>query len=231
VVPAAPAPTPAPAAAPAGPAGPATVESVKKDLETLRAQWLELVPPPQGLKPDQPTPTHLVAHDLTVKPGATYRYRVQVALLDPYFMKAQLPEKEKRKYFKMLALVSKPATTPEMWSPPVTVSRPSQFFLSKVESQSATFVVRYIHAGDWKRAEFSFRRGRAIAGQVSADNVTTALRSGEFLVDALPEAKRVVLRDAADHLRSLVVDDDQDNLTRFNALANLGVGPAPSKGP
>jgi hypothetical protein len=219
-------PRPVPPPPAPGPAGPATVESLKKDLENLSSQWLELVPPPHGLKPDEPpAPTHLVAYDLTVKPGQTYRYRVQVAMLNPYFLKAQLPDKERRIYFKVLGLVSNPGA----WSDPVAITQRSQFFLSRVDPQSATFVVRYIHAGIWQMTTATVRRGHPVVGEVNIDGEVTTLRSGEVLVDVVPDTKSVVLRDPANRMRSLMVDDDQENLNRFAALAGLGVPSSPAR--
>jgi hypothetical protein len=205
---------------PAGARGPqnaGTIESIKKDLEKLRAQWLSLVLPAhtggaQGL-------THLVAHDVTVKAGQTYRYRVVVAMLDPYFMKSQLPDKEKAKYFKMLALLSKPGAASE----PVTVGQPSQFFLSRVDAQNATFAVRYLRAGVWQTGTISVRRGFPIAGEVKLGTESVALSNGQILVDVSADSQRIVVQDPAGHLRSVVSSDEQDDLGRFNLMANLGV--------
>lgn len=85
------------------------------------------------------------AHDITARPGATYRYRVRVSVLNPLFQQEQLVEEQRRAYAGKLSLES----TPSDWTPPVEVEPDHHFFLvgGAPRQQEATIEVWHVYNG------------------------------------------------------------------------------------
>lgn len=85
------------------------------------------------------------AHDITVRPGVTYRYRVRVSVLNPLFQQEQLVEEQRRAYAGKLSLES----TPSDWTPPVEIEPDHYFFLvgGTPRQQEATLEVWHVYNG------------------------------------------------------------------------------------
>ena len=115
------------------------------------------------------------AHDLDVKPGMTYRYRLQVAFYNPYFgREARLAESQK-------SLAASPVvlSEPTEWSAPVRVHAQQQFFVTKasygaaLESRTASFEIYAFTNGQHRLLNFTARPGDAIGEPrtIAADEV------------------------------------------------------------
>lgn len=105
------------------------------------------------------------AHDLTVRPGETYRYRIRVWLVNPLFQRARLEDGLHEKYFNQLATESLPSD----WSDSVTVEPLRRFFVvggSGVERQ-ATIEVWRVFNGRPRVSEFRVGAGDLIGAVVS----------------------------------------------------------------
>ena len=105
----------------------------------------------------------LIAHDLTVRPGTTYRYRMIVSVLNPQFHR----EKEKLQDASVsdqLALRSAPGP----WSQPLYVEPDTRFFVvsGSAQPQEATVEVWKLFNGAMRVREFRVRPGDVIGATV-----------------------------------------------------------------
>ena len=134
------------------------VDQLKIELTEKLAKRKELLEEaPQGSEDDSdidPSRWWKVwAHDLTVKPGATYRYRLRVGVINPLFQRSQLTGKLRETHFHLISLVS-PASE---WTEPVEIEPVHRFFVvggSGVE-HSATVEVWRVFNGRPQAGEFS----------------------------------------------------------------------------
>ncbi|GAB4107913.1 MAG: hypothetical protein Kow00105_12350 [Phycisphaeraceae bacterium] len=128
------------------------------------------------------------AHDLSVEPGKTYRYRVVVAVLNPLYRQKRVAEEQREQYYDVIALgpdSDELAASP--WSEPVQVDHEFYFFLVKGSSQSARVEVWRVYNGKWINEVFDVRPGDPIGKtvQVTIDNRTVELdmNVGKIVVD------------------------------------------------
>jgi len=85
-------------------------------------------------------------HDMTAQPGATYRYRIVVAVLNPLFQEDAVPPQQKEQFKELLSLLS-PVSE---WSQPITVEPRTQFFMTGIDAaarDAATVEVYSIFGG------------------------------------------------------------------------------------
>ena len=117
------------------------------------------------LEEQQPNLVTVWSHDLTVKPGKTYRYRVSVSLINPLFQRLILSPEQKEDEFHKLSLVSKPSA----WSEPITVAPERHFFLvaDSQQKQSVDVEVFTIFNGAWRSHRFNVRPGDTIGSEVT----------------------------------------------------------------
>ena len=102
----------------------------------------------------------LWAHDASVEPGKTYRYRVRYRVINPLFNKEdQLVEALKPK-----GLELESASTPSAWTAAVTIESPLRYFVEDVkpETSTVTFGVYRIHNGYRIHKQFATRPGDPI---------------------------------------------------------------------
>lgn len=104
--------------------------------ELLKIQPAEEVKKEVVAKPDDASGDQLVvwAHDLTIVPNHTYRYRAVAVVYNPVFgRKLDLPESQ-RPLADKISLVSKPSE----WSDPITANPPLQIFITAASPAGAT---------------------------------------------------------------------------------------------
>lgn len=191
---------------------------------------------PQSFGPDR---VKIWFHDLSVTPGNVYRYRIRVDVASPLFRRAQLRQEQKRQYFNLLALASKPSE----YSEPIQVEPPTHFFMvnANQQQQTATVEVWRVFNGKWRPREFTRRAGDPIGGLVrlSADGSEgeVDMRVGAVIVDLdFPTGNRpgagAQLVYALEHgsgadtgpnvlVRSL--DRDRDNAKRRDLRSEAGI--------
>jgi hypothetical protein len=76
---------------------------------------------------------HLWAHDMTAKPGATYRYRVRISTTNPAFGRsASMPQDQKE-----LATHATLTSEPSEWTAPIEVPADRYFFLTSASPSDA----------------------------------------------------------------------------------------------
>ncbi len=107
------------------------------------------------------------AHDLSIEPGRTYRYRVVVAVLNPLYRQKRIADAQREEHYDRISLGPDPqelASSP--WSEPVKVDSDHYFFMVKGTSQSARLEVWQVYDGKWINKEFEVRPGDPIGQQV-----------------------------------------------------------------
>ena len=104
------------------------------------------------------------AHDLTVEPGITYRYRLRVRVLNPLFRQQRLTERQKSEHYNRLSLDSH-AT---VWSKPVHIDPRLQFFVVGADRsmRQATVEVYCMFNGQRQVEAFKVAPGDTIGGTV-----------------------------------------------------------------
>ena len=108
------------------------------------------------------------AHDLSVEPGATYRYRVVVSVLNPLFhQKRGVPQDQQEQYYEQLALgPAEDELQQAEWTEPVNIDQQYYFFLvdGSVESDRAEIEIWRIYDGAWRSQTFDVTPGDPIGG-------------------------------------------------------------------
>jgi hypothetical protein len=104
----------------------------------------------------------LWGHDITVDPGATYRYRISYAVLNPFVDKATRLSESQQHLAESLAVYSEPSA----WSEPVQVPAEVYYFVTAASPpQQGTPVARasvrmyQYYEGFWRYAEASLEPG------------------------------------------------------------------------
>lgn len=135
-------------------------------------------------------------HDISVKPGKTYRYRMMVMYYNPFYGREARLDQSQRGLADSLVY----ASIPTEWSEPIRVSPPQQFFAvggstdASIGERRATFEVYLFSGGEHRVAKMSVSPGDPI-GEVKY--VTDALGNqtevdfftGAVLLDVLPGKK------------------------------------------
>jgi hypothetical protein len=107
-------------------------------------------------------------HDVDVRPGHSYRYRITVRVVNPLFQQPDLPE-EQRKKFKDQLLLSSQASA---WSQRVDVEPRTRFFLTRPNKVE----VYYIFNGKRHVKEFTLQPGNRIGQSIMMNHDNQALR-------------------------------------------------------
>jgi hypothetical protein len=182
----------------------------------------------------------LWAHDLTVQPGQTYRYRVVAYVFNPLFQRKEVVPEQRDQYFNQLAL----ASTPSDWSAPVAIDPVVQFFLVKADPNEATIEVWRIHNGQWVHQRFRARPGDPLGGVAAiaapdGSSTTLDLSVNALAVDLRPVASlggitttyQLLYYDPATGsllTRSVAADLNSNDYVRLQAQAAQTQAPAPA---
>lgn len=172
------------------------------------------------------------AHDLSVRPGTTYRYRVYVSVLNPLFHKPQLHPDQRKEFYNKLSLYSEPS----VWTAPITIDQEMYYFLVAASnaSSSATIEVWRIFNGAWRPQEFVVQAGDVI-GKVVPLSVGNAPFPVDFRLNALAvdvdtaaparaglsstTARLLVLPPGSDKIVARVMEDDREDVIRARLRA------------
>lgn len=125
----------------------------------------------------------LWAHDLTVKPGETYRYRIVLGLYNPLFHQRDLSDQQHKEHFTKHTI----HTAPSEWTDSISVRPEPQWFLvdARHDSQAVKVEMWKVHDGKPHKAEFTLRAGDVIGGtaqlKLGAESRTTPV---DLFVDA-----------------------------------------------
>jgi len=126
----------------------------------------------------------LWAHDITVKPGGVYRYRVSYEIFNPFSGKATRLSREQQHLADSFVIESSPSD----WSDPVTVPQDIYYFIVAANpAQQGTPVARVsaemyrYYDGYWRKADASLEPGDELAKSISVKRLpeeTTASGPG-----------------------------------------------------
>ena len=159
---------------------------------TMDQQQLPAQQEPQGrqalgsllLDPPQ---VDLQVNDIDVEPGATYRYRMRVGVVNPLFNKRSLPEEQQAQYGEKFLLYSGWSD----WSTPIPVEKMEHFFVLGASSTpspgSANVEVWRYYDGQWRNEEFRVQPGDPVGEpqtvEVGYEQMTIDYSTDNFLVD------------------------------------------------
>ncbi len=135
-------------------------------------------------------------HDITVKPGRTYRYRVTVSVYNPFFGKKRSLVQNQQSLAEAFTLNSEPSD----WAPPVRIHPLRRVFITSAASGGgqngfgrATAEVYLFHDGIQWMQRFPVRPGAAIGGVKKArrpddgTNVDVDFTTSLFVLDIVEE--------------------------------------------
>jgi hypothetical protein len=157
------------------------------------------------------------AHDLSIEPGKTYRYRVVAAVLNPLYRQKRVAPEQREEHYDRIALgpdSEELAASP--WSESVKVDSDYYFFMVKgsARTQTARVEVWQVYDGRWVNKEFEVRPGDPIGQPV----VTTVsgnrqleldMNVGLVVVDLVPSGSGAF---GGNDVRMLYLDPDDNNI-------------------
>jgi len=163
------------------------------------------------------------AHDLTVEPGATYRYRVSVRVFNPLFLQNDLADEQKDLFFDRVSLT----TSPSDWTDPVQIEENQQFFFIDPEGEQVVTELWRLFNGQWVNHRVQVAPGDRIFGvtqaQVGGATQPLEIDTGLFLLDTQestgdtrPRGLQVLFfgEPTAGRISSRFVEEDRDSLER-----------------
>lgn len=116
---------------------------------------------------DEPDPVTILAHDVTLRTGATYRYRVRLVLMNPLFGRQTRLLPEQKDMAEALTM-----TIDSTWSDAIEVPEPVKYFVldatprqrrdGLAQPASIRALAARFHYGYWRTAEARVRVGSTI---------------------------------------------------------------------
>ncbi|MEM9251942.1 MAG: hypothetical protein AAGB29_06290 [Planctomycetota bacterium] len=153
------------------------------------------------LEPEEnPDEVRVWAHDVTVEPGKTYRYRVVVTVRNPLFRQTSVPPEQKAENYDRLTLgpseedlhATADASSElgaTVWSNPVTIQPELYYFLVGSQAKIAIVEVWRVYDGRWREAEFRVSPGDPIGGtaeiEIDEEKVALAMKADDIAVDVV----------------------------------------------
>ena len=107
----------------------------------------------------------LLAHDVTVQPDMTYRYRMRVMIVNPLFQQEQL-HRDQKQLKNVLALESPWSE----WSEPVTTEPDQRFFLVGGDQGRAVVEIWRLFNGRWRQKDVQVMPGDSVSASVPVDD-------------------------------------------------------------
>ena len=168
------------------------------------------------------------AHDLTVEPGKTYRYKLFVEVLNPLFRNPRLnPEQRKINRTRVSLGPSEEELDDAPWSPEMRIDPDYYFFAltGSRDTKRASFEVWTVYDGQWRKSEFTEFPGDEIGGTAEIAGLPNPvpMNAGPILLDvdavSAPNNRgsvvRVLYLDAdSGEIRTRLVNDDKSSEDR-----------------
>ncbi len=114
-----------------------------------------------------PETIRIWAHDLTVRPGKTYRYKLVAAAINPLFQYTRIDRQQRSENEYKLALApTQSEIDAAPWTTPVTMDPEAYFFFVRgnADQDRATIEVWKVYDGQWRQGEFEETPGNPIGG-------------------------------------------------------------------
>ncbi len=175
------------------------------------------------------------AHDLFAEPGATYRYKLVAAPMNPLFRYSRVAEEQRLANRDRASLAPSDADLQAAsWTPPVTLNPRADFFFlgGNADQDRARVEVWKVYDGLWQRSDFEENPGNGIGGEqlleVRGQRERVDLATGALVldidvqqgIDSNPD-QRLVYEDADGRIRSRTRQDDQDSPRRAQLQREL----------
>ena len=168
------------------------------------------------------------AHDLTVEPGKTYRYKLFVEVLNPLFRNPRLnPDQRKINRTRVSLGPSEEELDEAPWSPELRIDPDYYFFAltGSRDTKRASFEVWTVYDGLWRKSEFTEFPGDEIGGtaQVAGVQNPVPMNAGPILLDvdavSVPNNRGSVVRvlyldSDSGEIRTRLVNDDKNSEDR-----------------
>ena len=137
---------------------------------------------------DVPETVTVWAHDLTIEPGKTYRYKVKVFVLNPLFRNPRLDAEQLKENRNRIALgPSAEQLEAAGWSAPVAIDREHYFFVTSGnrDQKRADFEVWTVYNGVWRTQEFTEYPGNEIGDTAELEEVNgrVPMNVGSIMLD------------------------------------------------
>lgn len=123
-------------------------------------------------------------HDLTVRPAATYRYRVIAHMINPLFQRQQFLAPEQRAQAEALTIASAPTD----WSSPVTIDPEYQLFVvaGSADQRYVSAEVYRLRSGVWSKFTFgNLHPGDPLIAPATSEEAAVPCESGLVLLDVV----------------------------------------------
>lgn len=174
------------------------------------------------------------AHDITVEPGKTYRYRVIVNVLNPLFRRSNINKQQRAENYRKIALGPDPDELESSpWSRPITTDPVNFFWLvdGSLQNQQAEVEIWTRYSGQWERLESRVSAGDAIGGNTNIEGPMgiTSLRmyTGQTMVDyaslgaGAASAALLFIDDSTGQLDYRTVEGDAENVNYVRLLNEM----------
>ncbi len=181
------------------------------------------------------------AHDLTAKPGRTYRYKVLVSVMNPLYRFPRLNPKQLAENRNRLSIgPSEEEIAQTDWSPSATVDLdPKHYYFvtgGSKDQKRAEVEVWTVYDGIWRKNEFVEFPGNEIGGTAEISGVATGGRGvpmnvGTFMLDVdsalasngRPDVRVLFIDPQTNRITTRMVNDDKnsDKRKELELLADL----------
>ncbi|MEO0514407.1 MAG: hypothetical protein AAF086_03825 [Planctomycetota bacterium] len=181
------------------------------------------------------------AHDLTAKPGRTYRYKVLVSVMNPLYRFPRLNPKQLAENRNRISIgPSEEEISQTEWSPSATVELdPKHYYFvtgGSKDQKRADVEVWTVYDGIWRKNEFVEYPGNEIGGTAEISGVATGGRGvpmnvGTFMLDVdsalasngRPDVRVLFIDPETNRITIRMVNDDKnsDKRKELELLADL----------
>ncbi|MEM6458696.1 MAG: hypothetical protein AAF710_04825 [Planctomycetota bacterium] len=182
-----------------------------------------------GVTPDiqNPGEVKVWAHDLTVEPGKTYRYKVEVGVLNPLYRFTRLPPKQKQENANRPSLGPDPEELEAAeWSTPIELDPEFYYFVigGNKDQKRAKIEVWRIYNGVWRSQEFTELPGNEVGGDAEIEGVPrrVPMNVGPLMLDVdsvtaggQPAVRVLLLEPDTGRIVPRLVTEDKDSEDRL----------------
>ncbi|MEM1108496.1 MAG: hypothetical protein AAGH99_07375 [Planctomycetota bacterium] len=167
---------------------------------------------------DTPESVKVWAHDLSVEPGKTYRYKVLVSVMNPLYNFTRLNETQLEENRNRISLgPSQEEIDAAEWSASATVEiDPVYYFFvdsANKDQKRANIEVWTVYDGLWRRSEFTEYPGNEVGGIVEIDGLDTKglgvqMNAGPIMLDV----DSVSVANGSSAVRVLFMDPESNQI-------------------
>ncbi|MEM9882825.1 MAG: hypothetical protein AAF800_07905 [Planctomycetota bacterium] len=166
------------------------------------------------------------AHDLTAEPGKTYRYKVEVGVLNPLYRFTRLPPKQKQENANRPSLGPDPEELEAAeWSAPIELDPEFFYFVigGNKDQKRAKIEVWRVYDGVWRSQEFTELPGNEVGGVAEIEGLArVSMNVGTLMLDVdsvtaggQPAVRVLLLEPETGRIVPRLVNQDKDSEDRL----------------